>query len=435
VTSRYRAKFRAILTLQVILLTATISVLVYSFLVADLLVVPLIAAAVAVLQVVGILAHVESHVDSLNRFFAAIDYEDFTCRFVENGVDAELKQAFNGILKKFQTTRAERDLQANYLETVVRHVPIPFMAARGDGSLSLVNHPARQLMGIPTLRHMHELATLDIGLPEQMQAIQAGQRKLLQTTIQDMPAELRISVSEIRLQGKAERLYTLENLSGELTAREASAWRNLIRVLTHEIMNTLTPVTSLAHSCRSLITESDASEDVRDAMSTIARRSERLMDFVSHYRRLLRVPEPQLQRFQIQDFFANIVILMGTELGGTAVSIEVTPETLELNADQSLLDQVLLNLLRNAVEALRDTKDPQIELVARLSYGRILITVRDNGPGISTNVIDQVFVPFFTTKRDGSGIGLSLSRQILTAHGGEIAVSSNSSGTTVSLVF
>ncbi len=432
---RYRAKFRAMVALQVLLLVITISVLAYSLMTTELLAVPLVIGAVVLLQVVGLLGYVESHVDTLEDFFAAVNYEDFTRRFVEDDIDAELKDAFNRVIGRFQTARAERDLQANYLETVVRHVPIPLLAARSDGSLSLVNNPARRLTGIPALRHINELSELDPVLPSLMQAIEPGQQQLLQSKIRDVPVELRVSVSEIRLEGEAERLYSIENLSGELTAKESSAWRNLIRVLTHEIMNTLTPVTSLAQTCNAMLEKEEASDDIREAVQTIARRSEGLMQFVSSYRELLHVPQPVLQRLRIIRVFEGVATLMRDELQGVAVTIDVVPESLELDADPNLLDQVLLNLLRNAADALREKADPSISLRAQLSYGRILLTLKDNGSGIPDNVVDQVFVPFFTTKRDGSGIGLSLSRQIMTAHGGEIALRSDSTGTTASLVF
>ncbi len=432
---RHRAKFRALTVLQTLLLVVSITVLAYFLIVTDLLAVPLVVGAIVALQVIALIAFVESHVDTLEEFFAAINYEDFTRHFVEEDVDAELKRAFNRILDRFQSARAERDFQANYLESVVRHVPIPFLAARPDGSLSLVNNPARRLTGISTLRHIDELAELDPALPRQMRAIEPGHQQLLQTRIRQIPAELRVSVSEIRLAGEAERLYSIENLSGELTARESSAWRNLIRVLTHEIMNTLTPVASLAQTCKTMLEDGEINDDVREAVNTIARRSEGLMSFVSHYRELLHLPEPSLQRFSVVDVFNGLRTLMQDELRNIEVAIEVTPESLELEADLNLIEQVLLNLVRNAVDAVDGAGNGQIRLLGLIDHGRILLTVQDNGPPIPDSVLDQVFVPFFTTKRDGSGIGLSLSRQIMTAHGGEIAISSDESGTRVSLVF
>ena len=432
---RYRARFRLLTIVQVFFLIVSITLLAWSAFATDNVAVPLVIVAIIALQVAGLLHYVEAHVDTLEEFFAAVNYEDFTRRFVTDDIDAELKAAFNRILDRFQDARAQRDLQASYLETVVRHVPVPFIASRADGSLSLINNPARRLTGMTALRHMDDLAQLDPALPGLMQAIEPGQQQLLQSKLREVPVELRVSVSEIRMEGEAERLYSIENLSGELTARESSAWRNLIRVLTHEIMNTLTPVTSLAQTCQGMLDEQQADKEIREAISTIARRSAGLMNFVSKYRELLQVPQPHTEDIDVMTAANTVVTLMRDQLENTDVHVEVIPPSLQVHADRNLLDQVLLNLVKNAVDALGDTASPEITIKARLDYGRVLLQVSDNGPGIPANVLDQVFVPFFTTKRDGSGIGLSLSRQIMTAHGGEIAVASKAGGTMVSLVF
>jgi nitrogen fixation/metabolism regulation signal transduction histidine kinase len=420
---------------QVALLVASIALLTWSLMSTTYVAVPAALALAVVLQVAALLHTVESHVDTLEDFFAAVNYEDFTRRFVEEDVDAELKHAFNRVIERFQSARAERDTQAGYLETVVRHVPVAFVAARADGTLSLVNNPARRLTGIPALANINDLAALDPALPGQMQAIRAGSRQLLQSKLRGVPAELRVSVSEIRLESGVERLYSIENLSGELTARESSAWRNLIRVLTHEIMNTLTPVTSLAQTTSGMLERSAANDDIREAVETIARRSEGLTNFVLRYRELMRLPQPDITQVSVGDALQGVVTLLGVELSDVEVSVDVSPVSLEVAADRALLDQVLVNLLKNALDAVRDSDEGRIRLRGRLELGKAVISIIDNGAGIDAETLEQVFVPFFTTKRDGSGIGLSLCRQIMTAHGGEIAIDSGAGGTTVTLIF
>jgi len=435
VKQKYRRRFRNAIILQVALLVASCLLLAVSYLQLSLLAVPVVIVIVIGLQVYALLRTVASHVDTLEEFFAAINYEDFTRRFVEGDVDAELRDAFNRIIERFQQARAERDLQAAYLETVVRHLPVAFMAAQSDGSLRLVNNPARRLTGLSGLAHLDELAAQDAELPARIQAINAGEQMLLQTRLRGVPVELRVSVAEIRQGGVTERLYSLENLSGELTARESSAWRNLIRVLTHEIMNTLTPVTSLAQSCVTMIDPGSAHDDLRDAVSTIARRSEGLTSFVASYRELLKVPEPQLRTLSVDELLQGVVRLMGSELGGVETTVDVQPDSLTVNADSALLDQVLINIVQNAIDAMRTSAVRKLSLVAGLDYGKVCISVRDTGKGIDDDALSQVFVPFFTTRRDGNGIGLSLCRQIMTAHGGEIVLASNDAGTEVTLRF
>lgn len=432
---RFRTRFRILTVVQVCLLALTLCVLALTVLETDHLAVPVVLAGIALLQVLALIGSVQAHVDTLEDFFAAVNYEDFTLRFIEDDVDAELKGAFNKVLERFQDARADRDMQAAYLDTVIRHVPVAFFAARSDGSLSLVNNPARRLMGIPTLRNIRDLATIDETLPVALTSIEAGQQRLLQTNIRGLPVELRVSVAEIRMAGEVERLYSIENLSGELSARESSAWRNLIRVLTHEIMNTLTPVTSLAQTTVEMLDDPDSAADIREAIETIGRRSEGMIRFVSRYRELLHMPEPKAENVSVLELLQNIATLLQPSLEGIQISVEVVPESLEIFADRQLIDQVLINLVKNAGDALADTAEPHISLSGRLNQGRVIISVADNGPGIHEDDIDHVFIPFFTTKREGSGIGLSLSRQIMTAHNGDIALESGPSGTTFRLVF
>jgi signal transduction histidine kinase len=237
------------------------------------------------------------------------------------------------------------------------------------------------------------------------------------------------------MDGDIERLYSIENLSGELSARESSAWRNLIRVLTHEIMNTLTPVTSLAQTTAGMLDDPDAADDIREAISTIGRRSEGLIDFVSRYRELLKVPAPDPRPVDVVDLFHAVAILEQDALNDVDLHIDVVPESLSVMADRALLEQVLLNLVKNAIDAVADRKGAVITLAARLDFGRTVLSVTDNGPGIPGEILDQVFIPFFTTKREGSGIGLSLSRQVMTAHGGDIVVDDLPAGTRIKLVF
>jgi nitrogen fixation/metabolism regulation signal transduction histidine kinase len=435
VKQRFRAQFRVLTIMQVCLLALTLCVLALTVLETNHLAVPVVLAGIAMLQVIALIRSVQAHVDSLEDFFAAVNYEDFTRRFIEDDIDAELKDAFNKVLERFQDARADRDLQAGYLDTVIRHVPVAFFAARPDGSLSLVNNPARRLTGMPTIRNIRDLATIDENLPAALTSIEAGQQRLLQTNIRGLPVELRVSVAEIRMAGEVERLYSIENLSGELSARESSAWRNLIRVLTHEIMNTLTPVTSLAQTTVEMLDDPDSAADIRKAIETIGRRSEGMIRFVSRYRELLHVPEPKAEDVSVLELLQNVATLLQPSMEGIQISVKVVPESLEIFADRQLIDQVLINLVKNAGDALAGTAEPHIALAGKLNMGRVIISVADNGPGIHEDDIDQVFIPFFTTKREGSGIGLSLSRQIMTAHKGDIALESDPSGTTFRLVF
>ncbi len=432
---RFRRQFRLAVVAQILALVGTVAMLAYAALATDHIAVPVVIGAIVILQVVGLLHTVEKHVDTLEDFFAAINYEDLTRKYVTEDIDAELKAAFNRIIDRFRVARAERELQAGYLETVVRHVPVPLMAVRHDGSLRLTNNPLKRLTGLNALTSIDDFGRLDAQLPGMLRTIEAGQQRMLQSRFRDITVELRVAVAEVRIEGETERIYSIENLSGELSARESSAWRNLIRVLTHEIMNTLTPVASLAETAVPMTDDADAREELRDAIATIARRSRGLIEFVERYRELLQLPQPRPTVLSIFDMLNGVVRLLSDELKGIAVDVSVVPESLEVRADSALIDQVLVNLVRNAVQAMAETDSARLVLRGRLEYGRTVVQVADNGPGIPEAIADQIFVPFFTTKREGSGIGLSVSRQIMMAHGGELVAASGEDGTTMSLLF
>jgi len=435
VKHRLRSRFRLAAVAQIAGLVASVSLFAWAAFATSHVAVPAVLGLGTALQAWALIRSVERHVDTLEDFFASIHYEDLTRHYVTDDVDAELKAAFNRVIDRFRATRAEREQQAGYLESVVRHVPVPLMASRSDGSLRLVNAPLKRLTGIASLRAIDDLAALDPGLPAMLKDIPAGQQRLLQTRFRDVPVELRVAVAEIRLEGDTERIYSVENLSGELSARESSAWRNLIRVLTHEIMNTLTPVASLAETTVAIAGDPAARSELEEAVATIARRSRGLIGFVERYRELMQLPRPRPEPVAVRRMLEGVTTLMRDELAGIEVVVELSPESLEVQADPALVDQVLVNLVRNAVQALESTPSPRLSLRGKLEFGRTVVQVVDNGPGIPEGLEQQIFVPFFTTRRNGSGIGLSVSRQIMLAHGGELVAASTADGTTMSLLF
>jgi signal transduction histidine kinase len=239
---------------------------------------------------------------------------------------------------------------------------------------------------------------------------------------------------------------SLQDIHGELEARELEAWQNLIRVLTHEIMNSATPISSLAATAAELLADvrdrpdhASAIADAQDAVDTIAKRSAGLVHFVESYRRLTRLPKPAPETVDIEALFGRVAQLMRPELEhrGIELAVQISPKNLSMRADTALIEQVLINLIRNAVDALADVSEPRIDLAASLDVaGRAVILVADNGHGMEAHVRDNVFVPFFTTKRHGTGVGLSLVRQIMRAHRGSVGVrSAPGEGTTLRLTF
>jgi signal transduction histidine kinase len=251
-----------------------------------------------------------------------------------------------------------------------------------------------------------------------------------------------MAISEINVASEGLRLVSLQDIQSELDNTQAEAWHDLVLVLTHEIMNSITPVSSLAKTARDVVTdivEKTGPEaptagdlvDLQDAVNTLARRSDSLIQFVESYRQMTRMAPPEKKRIWLEDLFEATSQLVLAEWPEGSVSLEtaVTPARLDIYADRDLLEPVLLNLLHNAWYATNDCDKPVIQLTARLNRrGNIIIEVSDNGHGVPEELATRIFVPFFTTRREGSGVGLALARQVMSAHGGFIRVASNESG-------
>ncbi|GER00446.1 hypothetical protein JCM17845_10690 [Iodidimonas gelatinilytica] len=233
-------------------------------------------------------------------------------------------------------------------------------------------------------------------------------------------------------------MIALQNISNELETTELEAWQQLVQVLTHEVMNSITPVTSLAETAAHLLNDgkgdSETLQDVKHAVDTVARRAKALTHFVESYRKLSRLPRPKPQRLALIDLFKRLELLMGAEWRDRAVTmhIDVSPPGLAVNADPEQLEQVLINLAQNAAEALEGREDAKIWLTGSLNrQGHVVINVADNGPGIPADIRERVFIPFFTTKRTGSGVGLALTRQVMIAHKGSVSINDRKGGGTV----
>jgi len=235
------------------------------------------------------------------------------------------------------------------------------------------------------------------------------------------------------------RLVAMQNIQSEIEETEIEAWQKIISVLTHEIMNSITPISSLSSTLKTILNEmkepnAETIEDISSAVNTIKKRSEGLMSFVDKYRSITKIPKPNRHNFSVTSLFKRIEILMDSALDGKDIkfSFEINPINLEMNGDSDLIEQVLINMLNNAIQSLSETKNGIISLSAYIdSNSRAILKISDNGAGILEENIERVFVPFFTTKKEGSGIGLSLSQQIIRAHGGRIHVTSKPNEETV----
>ncbi|NKB71579.1 MAG: GHKL domain-containing protein [Candidatus Latescibacteria bacterium] len=433
---RWRGAFRTRLVLRVILLGGTLWLLV---LLLDDMAYPaaaLLVGALALYQLVALVHLVDRTNRELARFFAAVKYTDFSQTFPSGGLDTsfnDLNASFNQVLDAFRQARAAKEEQARYLQTVVQHIGIGLVVHDGDGRVSLINSAAKRLLGVPRLVHIADLQNRSQMLATAMQDLGPRGRDLVQ--LEDL--QLALEAAVFRLGSNEHTLVSLYDIGNVLDEKEMEAWQNLIRVLTHEIMNSITPIASLASTAGQLLEsgepDAETSADIRTAVATIQRRSEGLLHFVEAYRGLTRLPAPSFERLPVAELFARVGQLLQPQFAAAQVAlhIRVDPPGLDLIADPTQLEQVLINLLHNALQACSQTPAARVDLGARLMGGKVVVEVADNGVGIVAEALDQIFIPFFTTKPEGSGIGLSLCRQIMRLHGGSIAVRSKPQSETI----
>lgn len=403
------------------------------------------------LQCWSLVGYVSRTNTELARFLGAARYADFNQQFALNTEGAgfdDLGSTFTDILSRMQAQRTEQEQDLRHLRALLEHVPVPLISIAANGDITQWNNAARRLFGSWPLVNTGQLRQFGEPFAQELLKLNAGDRRLLRFSADDTDHQLIVTCAQIVVSGYTEKLISLQDIQSELEGAQLQAWQDLVRVLTHEILNSITPVSSLAQTASSLAhalqpepspEQQELVTDLRQAVDTLARRAENLLSFVSSYRQMTRLPPPDKQPLPIRELFNHVGLLMQQELAdnGVALSISVAPDSLMLQADRDMLEQVLINLLRNGLQALRGRPAARLSLSASLSRrGRPLLQLADNGPGIADGIVDKIFVPFFTTKADGSGVGLALSRQIMLAHGGTLTYSPTpGGGATFSLNF
>ncbi len=431
--------FRVQCTFRVLILTATLALLFYLIHQDTFLPIGVILVLVILYEVYSLIHYVEKTNRDLSRFWEAVKHEDFSQTFTGAGLGSsfnELKIAFNDVLTKFQKTRGEKEEHYRYLQTIIQHIGIGLLSYQKNGEVELINTAAKRLLRVTHLKNIKSLQSFSVDLVETLLRLRPGDKTLVKVKDNEDLLHFVIQATEFILREHKYTLVSIQNINSELEEKEMEAWQRLIRVLTHEIMNSITPISSLASTANELLSRNPGDqdrlgheiiEDLHSAVQTIEKRSQGLLRFVDSYRKLTRIPKPQFQIFTVASLFQRVEQLMNSQL--TAQNIRfltnVEPETLELTADPELIEQVLINLILNSIQALNGQQNPRIEMLAHLDKrGRVTLQVIDNGPGILEEVQDKVFIPFFTTKKYGSGIGLSLAQQIIRLHRGTLAVHS-----------
>jgi nitrogen fixation/metabolism regulation signal transduction histidine kinase len=389
--------------------------------------------------------HVRRTNREVARFLDAARYADYSQRFdfEKDGSGFEsLGHTFTEIMERMRERGTGQETDLRRLRALIEHIPVPLLTLHADDAITLQNNAARRLFGAEHVTNLRDLRRFGVSFTEAVAEAVPGDRQLVTFTVEGTEYHLTLATTEIVVAGKSERLVSLQDIQSELDATQAEAWEDLVRVLTHEIMNSITPVTSLATTAVDVVDDTiekasnhepilEDLHDLRDAVSIVARRSDSLTQFVESYRQISRLAPPEKQRVRLLDLFEAVSRLAAAEYPETRVEFlyAVTPTELDVYADRDLLEPVLLNLLRNAWQATRLVEKPVVELSGRLNRrNNVVIEVYDNGPGVPDEMAKKIFVPFFTTKEGGSGVGLALARQVMIAHGGFIRVDRNEAG-------
>lgn len=350
---------------------------------------------------------------------------------------SEFNYYFEEISKIIRKSKIEKENQYQYLQYVVEHVGVGLLAFDKRGKVELINNATKKLLNTPTLLNIKTLDAANKGFGELLLDIEPGQNKLSTIHVNNELLHLSINATKFILLGNEIKLVSLQNIKAELDEKELESWQKLIRILNHEIMNSITPVTTLTSTIskrlknngdiksKNEIDEGTIKETVR-GLDLIAERGKGLIDFVNKYRNLTSLPIPKFSQVHVKKLFDHLELLFNEQFKEEGIEFKsiIEPENLEILADEKLIEQVLINLVKNSAEAFDESEDKKIILYASAQDKRPAIRIIDNGKGITEAEMENIFIPFFTTKETGSGIGLSLSRQIMRLHKGSIKVNS-----------
>lgn len=418
-------------------------------------------AIVIVLQVYFLIRYVNNTNYALVKFLDALKTEDYSVYFspTKKGDSfSKVYDDFNLIIKIFKRNKIEKEAQYKYFKYILEHVNLGIISIRkddlfkeqADSELLFLNKAACDILQQPQHKYWHRIAKNLPWFEEEVKKISGGGKSLVDFGDDLIRKQLSLEVIEIQLLNEPYLIIAFQDIRSEIEQKEIEAWHNVIRILAHEMLNSFTPVSSLASTIKSMTEDKEGNmiqmnelddEDIHDinmAATTIKKRSDGLLVFVKDYRTISNVPIPQTQPVNVKKFLSEIEILMSSNAKEAEVEIKTLPipANAGIKIDRKLIEQVLINLINNSIHALEGIKDPVVKLSCIVEQDKTLILVSDNGKGIEENIMNQIFIPFYTTKKNGSGIGLSLSKNILKKHGGNLLVSSEVGlNTTFTLVF
>jgi two-component system, NtrC family, nitrogen regulation sensor histidine kinase NtrY len=393
------------------------------------------------LQTWMMVSHVNKTNRDLSKFFSMVQDHDSSLRFYENAKNKSfsvLHNKMNNLTTTIQQSRIENERTNQFLQNVVDHVEIGLIAFDKDGNMNIYNSAAKKYLEIQQPVQLSSLKRLNNEMYNLINSIQPGQEVLQKLKRDNLLQNILVKATEMKFENNSIKLVSFQDITNELDKKELDSWQRLIRVLTHEIMNSISPITSLTSVISGYFINKEDARPVKPedisyqtinktlaGLETIEETGKSLLDFVDKYRSLTSLPGPEISKFTIDSLFLRCRLLMeSTVQGKIKIRTSIYPEDLTLSADFNQVEQILINLIKNGIEALSCGENGTIILKAFYDNESTVIIVEDNGKGISQEIIDDIFVPFYTTKENGSGIGLSLSKQIMQNHNGTISVNS-----------
>ena len=377
----------------------------------------------------------------LEKFFSSVQDHDSSIRFTEkskNNSFGKLHDKMNQMNTIIQNVKIENERTSQFLQSVVDHVDIGLLSFDTNGKTGIYNKAAKRYLNIQQPQQLSSLKPLNDELFKIINTIRPGQEILHKMKTANLLQNILVKSTELKFESNVIKLVSFQDITNELDKKELDSWQRLIRVLTHEIMNSISPITSLTSVISGYFKKVGDKKPIPlelidhkivtktlSGLNTIEETGKGLLDFVDKYRSLTSLPKPDLCKFTIESLFRKCKLLMESNISDNIkIMASVNPEDISIVADYAQVEQILINLIKNAAEALSGKKNGTIHLKAFYADDSIIIQVEDNGIGISGDIIEDIFVPFYTTKENGSGIGLSLSKQIMQNHDGTISVNS-----------
>lgn len=401
----------------------------------------LIFLALSAYQVKSLITYLDRSNENMASFLDSIQFDDLSYSFKTESSDPSVKRLhkeMNEAMLKLRSARREKDSEFLFFKNIVMHVGIGLIVFKEDGSIEIFNSAARKLLKMNKAEKIRDFSVVSEALVNVFEKLKTGGRELVRAKIGEELVQLSVYAIELTLRGENVKLISIQNIQSELEEKEMEAWQNLVRVLTHEIMNSVTPISSLAgiveEELKPYVNDAynepltrEQLSDIHLSLQTISKRSDGLIHFVKEFRSLTSIPKPRPVEINVGVLLGELTVLHKRELADLNIQLLITvyPEDLTISADKNMVEQVLINLLRNAMQAFEEQENRIIEIRAFVNEkSRPVISVKDNGTGIDSEAMEKIFIPFFTTKKTGSGIGLSLSRQIMRQHQGTLTVKS-----------